>query len=140
MRSNKQRANGLCPLIDYGVPKGDVWVVTKKAHLPYTIEEMGTGVEGKMNLLARKREQAAKDQKAKDDRYGRAMAAFQGGAGHLLDEIKKDPDIVVDRTREDEQRQALLFPSEPPATRLKHLWQAMKLAAKQIWDSAQPND
>ncbi len=137
--NNKQRANALCPMIDFGIPQGDVWVITKKAVLPYTITEMGSGPEGKAKVeganwrIAHSRPQVSNRRRAVD--------AFTSGAGALTDLIKAE-DIVTDPhySAKDALRAAELHPEVPTPSLPKRVWQAFKAACKDVWDGAQKQD
>jgi len=138
--SNKLNASRMCPIFDSGPPKGDVWVQVKKAVLPYHIEEMGTGPDGKAAILMAQRTQKEKDQNAIIERRESAIKAYTSGVGNLTDVLKQpDVDTNPHYSAKDMARQAALYPPEPPKTRAKYLWDAFKKACKDIWDSAQEN-
>lgn len=147
-RSNKEIAGGLCPLIDTGPPSGEVWVVRKKAVLPFHIVEMGSGPEGLIRLKAAQRDLDLKNQRDTErkleiglDARARSMKAFQTGTGDLLDSIKaeKDPaDIDIYNTKETWDRQKEIFPDAPKWGKAKTLWESFKRACKETWDKAQP--
>ena len=141
--SNKQIAKGICPLIDTGVPKGEVWVQVKKAVLPFHVEEVGAGPEGLAKLREMQAVQREKDQKASDERVANARAAFCYGSGDLLDSIKAEKrpeDIITTHSLKDLDRQKELFPEAPKWGPMKTLWECFKKACKDTWDKAQPHD
>lgn len=150
MRSNKLNAGRFCPLLDSGPPKGDVWVVVKKAVLPFHVVEMGKGPEGLARLKAAQADLDAQNQRVADRKLEiglndrtRAMKAFTQGTGDLLDSIKaeKNPeDIDIYHTKETWDRQKDLFPGAPTWGPLKTLWESFKRACKDTWDNAQERD
>ncbi len=136
--SNKQKANSLCPMIDFGVPKGDVWVITKKAVLPYHIVEMGDGPDALARLKTENAALAAARPQVSNRR--RAVDAFSSGMGTLLDQLYSDPVIDIHTSVKDLQREKLLHGDYQAPTLPKRLWQAFKAACKDVWDGAQEQD
>ncbi len=138
MRSNKSNASGFCPLIDSGVPAGDVWVQVKKAKIPFHIEEMGSGPEGLAKLKAANREIASN---LSENSRQRALVAFTSGVGNLTEVLKaSDVDTDPHYSAKDAARDAELHPNDfrPPSIP-KRLWQAFKAACKDVWDGSQPD-
>ncbi len=139
MRSNKSNASGFCPLIDTGIPAGDVWVATRKAKIPFHILEMGTGPDGLAKLKTANREVA---NSTSESGRQKAIAAFTSGVGNLTEVLKaSDVDTNPHYSAKDAARDSELYPidSRPPSIP-KRLWQAFKAACKDVWDGSQPQD
>lgn len=136
--SNKQRASLMCPLWDTGVPKGDVWVVTKKAVLPYHIVEMGSGAEGLARLKLENKK--VLDSRPQESQYERATKAFNSGTGTLVDQLRSDPVIDIYTSVYDLERQKALFPEEPVLPWYRKVARRFVKTCKAIWDGAQERD
>lgn len=139
--NNKSRASSICPLLDTGPPKGDVWVQVKKAVLPYSIVEMGAGAAGKAAVEMAEAAQRAKDSRSRKERREAAQKAFMSGVGDLTDVLKLS-DVSTDAhySAQDARRDAELFPAPAEPTSFQQLWQAFKCACRDVWDGGQPKD
>lgn len=131
MRSNKSSAGVFCPLLDSGPPKGEMWVAVKRAKIPFHIEEVGTGAEGKAKLRNLQAAQANKDWVSVQTRLQNATIAFQKGEGDLLDDLKANKIEAIyrpgnDLTVKDSGKKTLL--------------ERFKSACKAIWDNANLSD
>ena len=125
MGANKNK--GFCPLLDTGLPPGEVWVARKPARIHYTVTDMGAGAEGLARLKAANRDLDALTPSARRER---AVNAFQSGQGDLLDDLRALKLKSIYAPGND------LTPKEHKKTVLDRL----KGLVKAVWDSANLSD